>query len=62
MPFKIVYLDAKGLIGTDSCSGSLARAKEIADKALDTKMADIVEVRDDSGAIVYRCPGELNRP
>lgn len=60
MPYKIDYLDGKGLIGTATCAGPLSRAQEIADKAIASKMADAVEVRDDGGALVYSRPRTLN--
>ena len=60
MAYKIDYLDAKGLISTDTC-GSLTKAKEIAEKALANKMADTVEIRDAAGVILYRRPRTLTR-
>lgn len=54
--YKIDYLDAKGLIGRDNCAGPLSKAQAIAEKAMASKMADVVEVRDEAGAIVLRRP------
>ena len=61
MAYKIDYLDARGLIGTDTCAGSISKAREIADKAIASNMADAVEVRDEAGQLVYRRPRALSK-
>jgi hypothetical protein len=56
MPYKIDYLDSKGLVGSDFCTGALSKAEAIAARAIASRLADTVEVRDDAGNIVLRLP------
>jgi len=61
MAYKIDYLDAKGLIGSDTCNGPLSKAQAIAEKAITDKMADAVEIRDETGKLIFRRPRTLSR-
>jgi hypothetical protein len=56
MAYKIDYLDAKGVVGSDVCSGALSKAQAIAERAIASRLADTVEVRDDAGKVVLRLP------
>lgn len=61
MQYKIDYLDSKGLIGSKVHHGLLSDAQAVAEKAIADKMADVVEIRDADGNLIFRRPRSIAR-
>jgi hypothetical protein len=53
MIYTITYYSASRAVGSDSCTGSVDRAKELAINAVDGGVAQRAEVRDLNKTLLY---------